>query len=65
MSTTAALGHGHYKAELKLLRAETVTVWMTAVFAWLRDAFLAKHEVYVADLLEAESAPKRYYGAFY
>ena len=63
MSATAAIAHGRYKDEMKLMRAETVTAWMTTALDWTVEVLRGQPTEYVLD--EEEAAPKRWYGAFY
>ena len=63
MSATAAIAHGRYKDEMKLMRAETVTAWMTTALDWTVEVLRGQSTEYVLD--EEEAAPKRWYGAFY
>lgn len=60
MSASAVLSsHGHYKEQLKLMRAETAAAWMAVVLDRLGEAF--KSEPVAAETKQ----PQPYFGAFY
>ena len=63
MSATAAVAHGRYKDQLKLMRAETVTAWMTAALGWMIEPVREQPAESILD--EEKAARKRWYGAFY
>ena len=63
MSATAAIAHGRYKDQMKLMRAETVTAWMASAFDWTIDVLRGHPAECVLD--EDEAARKRWFGAFY
>ena len=60
MSASAVLSsHGHYKEQLKLMRAETTAAWLEIVIDRLGEAF--KSEPVAIETPQ----PQRYFGAFY
>lgn len=60
---TAPMGHAHYREQLKLMRAETVTAWTVAAFSWLFEAPRAESVATERDV--DAPAQQRYFGAFH
>jgi len=65
MSATATIAkHVRYKDELKLMRAETVVMWMEVAFDRVIEALhVEPAAITAAD--ESAAKPQRYYGAHY